>query len=207
MNVVHKKFQNRFPPISWISGSSGFVSGSELQPASKVSVTFEHSNTLLSRLLTNQAIVDMREASHAKIVIGSPSLVKFNIGVVGAAGAGKKTFTDALTKPYDLNSSDCQVNVISEEQLTSVSLKNKHRDWLLANKNPTMDEVNYSPAGQLSSFLVFTQFFLFPATQFKRQQSSLHFLCFHSASSASRRQEENSATTRSSSHRAGGLQS
>lgn len=98
----------------------------------------------------------MREASHAQIVVDPPSLVKFNFGVVGTAGAGKKSFTDALTKPYDLNSSDCQVNVISEEELTSVSLKNKHRDWLQACKNPIMDEVNYSPVGQLSSFLVFT---------------------------------------------------
>ena len=98
----------------------------------------------------------MSEALHAKVVVGRPPrLVKFNFGVVGAAGAGKKTFTDALTKPYDLNGSDYQINVISEEELTRESLKNKHRDWLQACKNPTMDEVKFSPAGQLSSFFLF----------------------------------------------------
>eukprot|EP01032_Pedospumella_encystans_P025308 gene25308-28609_t len=113
----------------------------------------------------------MREVSHAKIVVGPPSLVKFNFGVVGAAGAGKKTFTDALTKPYDLNGSDCQVNVISEEELTRESLKKKHRDWLQACKNPTMDEQRNLCDNRVHCiFYVFTPHQVLPEDKKRMQQ-------------------------------------
>lgn len=85
----------------------------------------------------------MREATVPVVTVGPPSLVKFNFVVMGVDGAGKRTFADALTEPYDLKGSDYQVSVFCAQQLTRESLRNKHRQWLDACKVPTTDEVTF----------------------------------------------------------------
>ncbi len=85
----------------------------------------------------------MKEVIDSKVVVGQPPCqVKFNFGVIGATGAGKRTFTKALTEPYDLIGSDYQINIMSEEELTIEALKNKHSNWIDECKIPTTDEVS-----------------------------------------------------------------
>lgn len=79
------------------------------------------------------------------IAVGQPNLVKFNFGVVGVTGAGKRTFAKALTEPYDLNGSHYQVDVFFAQELTNESVESKHRQWLDACKIPTTDEVTLRP--------------------------------------------------------------
>jgi len=85
----------------------------------------------------------MKETFESKVVVGQPLCqVKFNFGVVGATGAGKRTFTKALTEPYDLIGFDYQINVMTEEELAVEALKNKHSNWIDECKIPTTDEVS-----------------------------------------------------------------
>ena len=94
----------------------------------------------------------MEGFSKAKVAIGRPSPVKFNFGVVGETGAGRRTFIKAFTEPYDFNHSDCQVNVVPDAELTSTSLRNKHNQWLDGYKRPATDEVTF-PLPEASNIL------------------------------------------------------
>lgn len=78
----------------------------------------------------------------ARVLIGRPSKVRFNFGVVGETGAGRRTFIKAFTDPYDFNHSDCEVRVVPDSDLVSGALRNKHNEWLEGYKNPATDEVN-----------------------------------------------------------------
>ena len=77
----------------------------------------------------------------AKVMIGRPSKVRFNFGVVGETGAGRRTFIKAFTDPYDFNHADCEVHVVPDVDLVSSALRKKHNDWLDGYKNPATEEV------------------------------------------------------------------